>query len=377
MSIYLDNAATTPIDPAVFAEMEPYLKNFYGNPSSIHAIGREAKAALETSRKTVAGLLNASPMEIYFTSGGTEADNTFLWSAARAFGIRHAITSPVEHHAVLHTLGYMEDLGLLQVHYVKIDESGRIDFEDLKRLLSAYPSSLVSLMHGNNEIGNLLDLEQAGTLCREAGAIFHSDTVQTVGHFPLDLQVLQVDGIAASAHKFHGPKGVGFMYVNKNRKIDAYIHGGSQERNMRGGTENVAGIVGLTKALELAVHHMEQDSNYILSLKGRMISQLKDAVEGVEFNGLSAEAGQSLYTVLNVSLPPSDKNDMLLFHLDLNGICASGGSACASGATTGSHVLSAIGKQEERGAVRFSFSKFNTTEDVDRAAAVLKEFYQN
>ncbi len=374
MSIYLDNAATTPVDPAVFAEMEPFLKSFYGNPSSIHGVGRESKAALETSRKTVAGLLNASPMEIYFTSGGTEADNTFLMSAVRSYGLKHAITSPVEHHAVLHTLEFMQDLGMLELHLVKIDQDGRIDFEDLERLLTEYPESLVSLMHGNNEIGNLLDLERAGNLCREAGAIFHSDTVQTVGHFPLDLSALPVDSIAASAHKFHGPKGVGIMYIDKNRKMDAYIHGGSQERGMRGGTENVAGIVGLTKALELAVSNMEKDRKHILMLKDRMVGQLREAVTGITFNGLSAQNDQSLYTVLNVSLPPSDKNDMLLFHLDLNGICASGGSACASGATTGSHVLAALGR-DNRGAVRFSFSKFNTVEDVDVTAGVLKEFY--
>jgi len=374
MTIYLDNAATTALDPRVVEAMEPYLRDHFGNPSSTHSIGRTAKAALESARKSVAKLLGASPAEIYFTSGGTEADNQFLLSAAHKPSIDHAITCATEHHAVLHTMEFLRDAGCFQLHYVNINESGEIDVDHLASLLDKYPRSLVSLMHGNNEIGNLIDLHEIGAMCKDREAIFHSDTVQTVAHFPFNLNEIPVDSVAASAHKFHGPKGTGLMYVKHGNEIRPLIHGGSQERNMRGGTENIAGIVGLAKALEIASAHMEQDHKKILGLKQKLIARLTESIPDIKFNGLSATGDRSLYTVLNLTLPPSSRNDMLLFHLDLEGICASGGSACNSGATTGSHVLSALGHKEQAGTVRLSFSKFNSESDIDTVADILISF---
>lgn len=376
MKVYLDNAATTPLDERVLEAMLPYMRNHYGNPSSVHAHGREARSAIEKARKRVALLLNASPGEIFFTSGGTEADNTALLCAIESYGIQHAITSPIEHHAVLHTLEACEKKGLIQLSYVQLDKKGGVDLEHLKTLLEKNPESLVSLMHANNEIGNLNDLEAIGRLCREFGAFFHSDTVQTMGHYILDLQKLPVDAVVAGGHKFHGPKGSGILYINKNKKIQPLIYGGSQERSMRGGTENVYGIVGIAKALELAHEEMESRQAHIKILKKRFIDQIKTAIPGVKFNGYSGEMDKSLYTILNISLPPSEENEgMLLFNLDLNGISVSGGSACSSGALLGSHVLRALETDPKRDAIRFSFSHFNTIEEIDYTIAKLKELY--
>ncbi len=365
MRVYLDNAATTPLDRAVLDAMLPLLEQQFGNPSSIHWHGREVRSALERARKTVAGLLNTSPSEIFFTSGGTEADNTALVNSIDAYGLTHAITSPIEHHAVLHTLQHLEKAGKIRLSLVQLDEKGHVEFDHLEQLLRENPRSLVSLMHGNNEIGNRLDLERAGELCAEFSAIFHSDTVQTMGHYRHDLQRLKTQFIVGAAHKFHGPKGVGFLYVNADTKIHPFIHGGAQERNMRGGTENVYGIVGLAKALELAYAGMADHQRHIQDLKNRMIARLRETVDGVDFNGDSANPDRSLYTVLNVSFPPSEDADMLLFNLDIAKISASGGSACSSGSSIGSHVLTALGADPNRAAVRFSFSKFNTAEEVD------------
>lgn len=370
MRIYLDNAATTPLDPAVLEAMEPFLREEFGNPSSTHAHGRKVRSAVELARKQVADLLNCSPGEIIFTSGGTEADNAILTGAIRAYGIRHVISSPLEHHAVEHTLGLLQDLGAIQVHHLRTDADGFTDMRHLDQLLSEFPNALVSLMHGNNEIGNLLDLEEVGRICASHKAYFHSDTVQTVGHYRHDLRTLQVSAINAAAHKFHGPKGVGFMYIRKDKKISPMLHGGAQERSMRGGTENTYGIIGLAKALEIAYSQMEEHHRHIVSLKTRMITSLKEQIPGVRFNGGSGYTDRSLYTVLNVSLPESPANDMVLFSLDLEGVSASGGSACSSGAAAGSHVLNALYPGSARGAVRFSFSKYNTSDEVD--AAVLK-----
>lgn len=376
MHVYLDNAATTTLDPIVLDAMMPFFKEHFGNPSSIHTHGREAKSAIEKARKTVASLLNTSPSEIFFTSGGTEADNTAITSSIKAFNIKHAITSPIEHHAVLHTLEHLEKEGKIQLHYVKLNEKGEINYDDLEHLLQSYSHSFVSLMHGNNEIGNLSDISRIGELCRKHGAIYHSDTVQTAGHFPHDLQKLKVDFIVGSAHKFHGPKGVGFLYVNGDRKIDPLIHGGAQERNMRGGTENIYGIVGLAKALELAYQNMTVHKEYISKLKSHMITSLQAEIPGVSFNGACADPENSLYTVLSVSLPPSDMNEMLLFNLDINKISASAGSACASGTDAGSHVLNAIKADPNRGHIRFSFSKYNTIEEIDYTVKKLSNFYK-
>ncbi|MDA0193741.1 MAG: cysteine desulfurase family protein [Bacteroidetes bacterium] len=373
MRVYLDNAATTPLDPEVFEAMKPYLINHFGNPSSIHHHGREAKAAVEKSRRSIAEYLNAAPSEIFFTSGGTEADNTALRSSIETKNIKHVITSRIEHHAVLHTLEMLEKLGITSLHFVNLNKLGHIDLSHLEELLKEHPQSLVSLMHANNEIGNLNDIEKIGAICSEYDTTFHSDTVQAVGHYKHDLQVLKLHCMVGAAHKFHGPKGIGFLYLNSNHRINPLIQGGSQERNMRGGTENVAGIVGLAKAFQLAYQNMEQHQSYIQSLKARMIQKLKERIDGVQFNGDSANLESSLYTVLNISLPPSEENEMLLFSLDINGVSASGGSACASGSNIGSHVLSALNTDPLRGAVRFSFSKFNKPEEIDFAVEKLSE----
>jgi cysteine desulfurase len=375
MRVYLDNAATTPLDPEVFEAMKPFMLEDFGNPSSTHSHGRKVRAAIESARKKVAELLNCTPGEIIFTSGGTEADNAIIRSAVQTYDIKNIISSPIEHHAVTHTVELMGKSGIA-THMVNLDEKGHVNMNHLEELLKKCPSSLVSLMHANNEIGNLLDLKYVGDLCSATNAFLHSDTVQTVGHYKHDMKTLQVCGMAAAGHKFHGPKGSGFMFIRKDKKIHAFIHGGAQERNMRGGTENVYGIIGLAKALEISYREMDEHVHYIENLKSRMIEKLKDQIPGVMFNGDSSNLKKSLYTVLNVSLPESDESDMLLFNLDLSGISASGGSACSSGATTGSHVLGALYPESKRGAVRFSFSKYNTADDIDFAVSKLAEFYK-
>lgn len=376
MKIYLDNAATTPLDPEVFEAMKPFMLEDFGNPSSTHAHGRKVRAAIESSRKKIAELLNCTPGEIIFTSGGTEADNTIIISSIQTYGIQHAISTPIEHHAVTHTLETLEKKGVIQLHFVNLDSKGHVDLDHLETLLQQYPNALVSLMHANNEIGNLLDIQRVGELTEKYKAFFHSDTVQTMGHYRHDMKALHVCGLTAAAHKFHGPKGAGFMYIRKDRKIGQYIHGGAQERNMRGGTENTYGIIGLAKAMEIAYRDMEEHQRYITGLKSRMIEKLKQEIPGVSFHGDSDNLERSLYTVLNVCLPESDENEMLLFNLDLQGISASGGSACSSGATTGSHVLGALYPGSKRGAVRFSFSKYNTPEQIDFAVEKLAEIYR-
>jgi cysteine desulfurase len=373
MQVYLDNAATTPLDPEVFEAMRPFMLEDFGNPSSTHAHGRKVRAAIESARKKVAELLNCTPGEIIFTSGGTEADNTLIRSGIQTYGIKHIISSPIEHHAVTHTVEEASKQGLAEYHPVRLDEKGHIDLTHLESLLKNFPNALVSLMHANNELGNLLDIKRVGELCEQHKAFFHSDTVQTVGHYKHNMKEINVSGMTAAAHKFHGPKGVGFMYIRKDKKIAQFMHGGAQERNMRGGTENVYGIIGLAKALEIAYREMAEHEAHVSRLKARMIEKLKAEIPGVLFNGDSANLNRSLYTVLNVSLPESEENDMLLFNLDLQGISASGGSACSSGATTGSHVLAALYPESKRGAVRFSFSKYNTPEHIDYAVDKLAE----
>ena len=376
MNVYFDNAATTAMDDRVIEAMLPFMKSHFGNPSSVHSHGREVRTAIEKARKKVAELLNASPSEIFFTSGGTEADNTALVSGLDSHGITHAITSPLEHHAVLHTLEVLEKKGKIQLSILDVSEQGEIDLAQLEELLKANPKSLISLMHANNEIGNLNDLDQIGRLAKAHDAFFHSDTVQTMGHYVHDVKALPVDSIVAGGHKFHGPKGSGFLFVRKEKKILPFIHGGAQERNMRGGTENVIGIIGIAKALELAYEGMSEHQTHVEKIKRHFIEKLVREIPGVEFNGLSSDLEKSLYTVLNVSLPPSPSNrGMLLFNLDIEGISASGGSACSSGATVGSHVLRALNHNPERDSIRFSFSRFNTLQDVDFAVGKLKDLY--
>jgi cysteine desulfurase len=372
MRVYLDNAATTPLDQEVLKQMYAVMENTYGNPSSIHGHGREARTLIERSRKTIAGLLHTSPAEIFFTSGGTEADNTAIRCGIVDNNIKHAITSRLEHHAVIHTLQAMEKNGMIKLSFVDTDGKGNIDYEQLESLLQANERTFVSLMHANNEIGTLTDIERVGNICEQYNAIFHCDTVQTMGHFLHDLTKLKVHFLVCAAHKLHGPKGVGFLHVNHKIKIKPMIYGGSQERNMRGGTENLYGIVGMAKALEIAYAEMEQHRQHIQGLKTYMMEQLTEKVPGVGFNG-ETDPGQSLYTVLNVSFPEMEMADMLLFNLDIAGISASGGSACSSGSDIGSHVLTAIGASPSRPAVRFSFSKYNTKEEVDYAVGKVRE----
>ena len=373
MRVYLDNAATTPLDTEVFEAMKPFMLEDFGNPSSTHSHGRKVRAAIESARKQIAELLNCTPGEIIFTSGGTEADNTIIVSGIQTYGIKHALSTPIEHHAVMHTLEVLEKQGTIKLHHVQIDKQGHVDLSHLEALLREFPNALVSLMHANNEIGNLLDIQQAGELIDSYEGFFHSDTVQTIGHYRHNMKELRICGITAGAHKFHGPKGVGFMYIRKDRKIAQLIHGGAQERNMRGGTENVYGIVGMAKALEIAYRDMSEHEKHIKGLKSRMIEKLCENIPGVSFHGDSANLDRSLYTVLNVCLPESEENDMVLFNLDLQGISASGGSACSSAAVTGSHVLGALYPQSKRGAVRFSFSKYNTADEIDLAVVKLAE----
>lgn len=371
--IYLDNAATTPMDPVVVEEMVNVMNTHYGNPSSIHAQGREVRTLIEKSRKSVAGLLNATPAEIFFTSGGTEADNTAIRCGIAAFNIKHAITSRIEHHAVEHTLNMLLKQGIIdKLSFVNVDNKGNVDYDHLDELLKNNERSFVSLMHANNELGTLTDIERVGDICEQYDAIYHCDTVQTMGHYVHDVRKLKAHFIVCAAHKLHGPKGVGFLFVNHSIKISPMIFGGAQERNMRGGTENVYGIVGLAKALEIAYFEMDQHRDHVQKLKSHMMERLVAEISDVYFNGETAP-DKSLYTVLNVSFPAMDMADMLLFNLDINGIAASGGSACSSGSNIGSHVLNGISADSNRPSVRFSFSKYNTKEEVDLVVDKLQE----
>jgi cysteine desulfurase len=368
--VYLDNAATTPMAPEVIEAMLPYMKEEFGNPSSTHYFGRRTKAAIETARKVVAKYINANPSEIIFTSGGTEADNMAINCSIKDLGVTHIITSPIEHHAVLHTVEEASKNNI-RVSYVKLTTNGHIDLDNLEQLLQTKDKTLVSLMHANNEIGNLLPMKNVGELCKKYNAYFHSDTVQTMGHYIIDTQKIHIHFLTCGAHKFHGPKGVGFLYKSDKIKINAMMHGGAQERNLRGGTENLYGIVGLAKAMELAYEHLDTHMKHVQGIKSYFIEKLKQNFPGVTFNG-DAE-GSSLYTVLNASFPPNDKKDMLLFMLDINGVAASGGSACSSGSNKGSHVLTALGVNPERTNIRFSFSRYTTLQDIDYTIQKLTE----
>ena len=368
--IYFDNAATTSLDPAVLEAMMPYLTEKFGNPSSIYSYGRETRMAVEQARKSVAKNLGAKPSEIFFTSGGTESSNTILHAAIQDLGCKHIISSPIEHHATLHTVEHLAKLHNIKLSWVNILHNGHIDIDHLDQLLNAHQEkTIVSIMHANNEIGNMIDLYEVGALCKKNNAYFHSDTVQTVGHFSFNLKETPVDFITGAGHKFHGPKGVGILYINENIKINPLVHGGAQERNMRAGTENLYGIVGFAKALELASASYEKDSAYMQSLKQYMHDQLVQNIPGVSFNG--DPFGNSLYTLLSTNFPKTDKTDMLLFNLDIHHVCASGGSACSSGAQQGSHVIQALKKEGEIATVRFSFSKNNTRQEIDQVVKIL------
>lgn len=374
MKIYFDNAATTPIDNEVFEAMLPILKEDFGNPSSIHSHGRKVKAQVEQSRKTIATLLNVTPGEIIFTSGGTEADNMALRCSVENLGIQHIITSKIEHHAVLHTAEELAEKNKIQLHFVNLLDNGHIDLQHLETLLAAHKNVLVSLMHANNEIGNLLPLEKVSELCQKHEAYFHSDTVQTMGHYAFDFQKIKIDFAIGAAHKFNGPKGVGFLYINKRIKVQPLLTGGAQERELRGGTENVYGIVGMAKALEICNRDMAKKQAHIEAIKHYMINQIKANFPALKFNG-DAE-GSSLYTVLNTAFPPQVANEMLLFNFDLQGISISGGSACSSGSNSGSHVIRAIGKNLDHAPVRFSFGKYNTIAEAEHVLNYVAKLFE-
>jgi cysteine desulfurase len=369
--IYFDNAATTPLDPQVLEVMMPYLTEKFGNPSSIYSYGRESRMAVEQARKIVAKSIHANPAEVFFTSGGTESSNAAIRAAVQDLHCRHIITSPLEHHATLHTVAYYQERGEGTVHFLHVLPNGHLDLDHLEKLLKETgEKTLVSLMHANNETGNLLDIYKVAEICKSYGAIFHSDTVQTLGHYTFDLKKLQIHFLTGAAHKFHGPKGVGMLYINEQLKVKPNLHGGAQERNMRAGTENVYGIVGFAKALELACSRMDEERIYIRGLKTYMAENIIKEIPTAEFNGDAF--GESLYTILSVSFPKSEKSEMLLFNLDINHICASGGSACTSGAQQGSHVIRAIYPGSDRTTVRFSFNRHNTREEVDKVVYKLK-----
>ena len=376
-SVYFDNAATTPMRDEVVDAIAEVLRNNFGNPSSSHSFGRASKVLVEKSRKLIAKHLNVSAGEIVFTSGGTEADNLVLNSAVKDLGVTHIITSKIEHHAVLHTVKKLQNEFKIQVSYLDLDDKGEIDFSQLEHLLQSESKTLVSLMHINNEIGNILDIKRVADLCKQNRALFHSDAVQSVGHYNLDLQNVPVDFIAASAHKFHGPKGVGFAFIRKNSGLKPLIVGGEQERGLRAGTESIHNIVGMEVAIKEAYNKLKEETVFIKGLKQYFIDEIKKEIPNVKFNGCSDDLEKSTYTLVNVCLPiPVKKEDMLLFQLDLKGIACSKGSACQSGSSQVSHVLSEILKGEDlqKPSIRFSFSKYNTKAEVDYVISVLKAF---
>jgi cysteine desulfurase len=372
-TVYLDNAATTQIDEEVIEVIYSSMKENFGNPSSIHQFGRKAKSAVETARKKIAKHFNVTASEIVFTAGGTEADNLILHNAVLNLGVIRIVTSKIEHHAVLHTCNHLEKTHNIIVDYVNVDEFGTISTNHLEELLSnSDTKTLVSLMLINNEIGNFLDVEKVSTICKENNALFHSDTVQAMAHYPIDLHKTPIDFVVASAHKFHGPKGVGFAYFKKGFGILPMLHGGEQEMGARSSTENVHSILGMEKALSIAISNLESDKNYIENLKKYFISELKSVSDDIQFNGLSSNLNKSSYTILNVRFPYA--NDMLLFSLDMAGIAVSGGSACQSGSNKGSHVLAEILNtiDADKTSVRFSFSKYTTKQEIDFVIDYLK-----
>lgn len=372
-SIYFDHAATTPIRSEVATRMKEIIDGPFGNPSSIHGFGRKAKVVVEETRKMIAKELNCEPGEIIFTSGGTEADNASILLPVRDLGFKRIITSPIEHHAVTHSAESVAKAYNVQLDWVNVKPNGEIDFDHLEELLQNGSKAIVSLMHANNEIGNLLDLKRVGDLVHKYNGLFHSDTVQTIAHYKLDFREIPIDFASCASHKFYGPKGVGFMYMNSAVKVGAYIEGGAQERGFRGGTENVIGIAGLGAAFKVAYENLESERTHILSIKKYMKEQLLQHLPGTQFNGLSGDLDKSLYSVLSAEFPQFNADTMLLFNLDIKGIAVSGGSACTSGSDKGSHVIGAIKPESNSPIVRFSFGKDNTKEQVDTVIEALKQ----
>ena len=375
MRVYLDNAATTQIAPEVIDYMSDLMRNDYANPSSIHHGGRKSRIIIENARKTVSGFLNTSPGNIFFTSGGTEADNMAIRCGILDNNITHAITSSISHKAVIYPLEELKEKNHISLDYIKLDSNGRVDLNHLDTLLKNNDRTFVSIMHANNEIGTIQPIVEIGEICKKYNAVFHCDTVQTMAHYPIDLQNLKVDFITGSAHKFHGPKGVGFIYISDNINIKPFISGGSQERNMRAGTENVHSIAGLAKAMELSYLNMEKDKIYISDIKKYMIDQLSKNIKDIKFNANCTDFDSSLFKILSVSFPKISESEMLLFNLDIHGISCSGGSACSAGNMSGSHVLDEVCKDKNRTGVRFSFSRYNTKEEIDFTIQKIKEIF--
>ena len=369
--IYLDNAATTRLDDEVIEEMTTIMKSVYGNPSSIHQQGRISRVIIEEARKKIAGYLNVLPAEIIFTSGGTEAINIAIASSKFYLGVKNIITSSIEHPAVINTIKFFSEREHINVKHVRFTERGHIDLNHLEELLKSTENALVCLMHANNEISNLLPLKETEELCKKYNTLFFSDMVQTMCKFQNNLKEINLDFTACSGHKFHGPKGIGFLYMNKNLQIKSTIHGGGQERNIRSGTENIYGIAGLAKAFEIAHRDMDKNQNHILSLKQYLKEKFQTLQTDIQYNGESENSG--LYTILNASFPLAEKNKMLVQKLDIKGICVSGGSACHSAEETVSYVIRNIGTDINRISIRFSFSKYNSKEDIDQCIQALSE----
>ena len=373
MNPYFDNAATTPMAPEVLDAMMPYLKDEFGNPSSTHARGRAAKSAIELSRKALASLLDCEPSELVFTASGSEADNAAIFGAVRKFNIDKIICNPLEHHAVLHAVEAVQKVYNIQVSWLRVDKFGQPDLGQLSEEIASAKKALVVQMYANNELGILAPMAKISELCEQGEAFFLSDLVQGIGHYHLSLSNLGIQYGAASAHKFHGPKGVGLLYHRSDAKIDSYLFGGGQERGLRAGTENVAGIVGMTAALKLCYEKLEEEEKHIRKLRDHIVTQLENRIpEAQVFVGRPED--QSLYSLISLSLPASDHNQMLLFNLDLKGIAVSGGSACSSGALESSHVLAGIGADLSRGTIRVSLSRYNTLEEVEYLVNQLELF---
>ena len=376
--IYFDNAATTQIDLKVIEQMKSVMSDNFGNPNSTHSYGRSSRTLIEKARKTIANQFNASTSEIYFTSCGTESDNMVLISAVRDLNVKTIITSKVEHKAVLNVVKYLEETESIDLKYVNVSNDGLIDYNHLQTLLKKCSNKcLVSLMHINNEIGSKLDLNLVGNLCKDNNALFHSDTVQSIGKYEFDLSKLNIDFIVGSAHKFHGPKGIGFVYINKNLKLNPFVIGGNQERGMRAGTESVHNISGMELAFINSYTNIQENNNHISSLKSTFIKKIKKDIPEIKFNGSCDDDLLSSFSILNICLPvPKEKAVLLDFNLDMKGIACSRGSACQSGSITGSHVLNSILSDEDlnKPSLRFSFSKHNNNKEIEKVINVLKEF---
>ena len=371
--IFLDNAGTTQPDEEVLSAVTKHLISSYGNPSSTHQIGRDAKGIIEQCRKDISVILGCNSSELYFTSGATESNNLAITKMVEDLSISTIITSPLEHHAVLYVCQHLERLGKAKVKYVNILSDGKIDLKHLEELCEKNPNALVSLMHANNETGIITDIQEVGNIAKAYFCKFHSDTVQTIGHLPIDLKSLKTDAIVGSAHKFHGLKGTGFLYLNTEIKtmLSPLIIGGGQEKGLRAGTENVAGIVAMTEALKIVRRDLDQNEAHLKLLKAYFVELLHQEIPTASINGISSDKN-SLHNIINIALPPSDKNTLLLFQLDLEGICVSGGSACSSGASIGSHVLKAMNVSGDQGVIRFSFSKYTTREEIKETISKLK-----